>query len=128
MFGLTFFSRLPPPTEKIRIASLRVGPAHLEPFGKHRLPAFVVGARRELGDIVGRRVGLDAAQLAEVVDGMAAVARAAADAKDEQPTVALAQGDELVAQRLDVARATSRFAVSQTSSRKVAAWVMDGFS
>src|SRR5262249_2246147 len=52
---------------------LRAGAAHLEPFGEHGVPAFVVGARGKLGHVVGRRVGLDAAQLAEVVGGVAAV-------------------------------------------------------
>ena len=39
---------------------------------KRRVPALVVDARGQLGDVVGRRVRLEAAQLAEVVDGVAA--------------------------------------------------------
>ncbi len=42
-------------------------------------------------DVVGRRVGLDPAQLAEVVDGVRGMAGAAADADDEQAPAALAQ-------------------------------------
>src|SRR5580704_9458991 len=42
---------------------LGIGAADLEPFGKYRRPAFVVGPRRELRDIVGRRIGFDPAEL-----------------------------------------------------------------
>ncbi len=65
------------------------------------VPALVVGARGELGDVVGRRVGLEPAQLAEVVDRVARVARRAADAEDEQPPAALADGGEARGDRLD---------------------------
>ena len=52
---------------------LRLEPAHLEPLDEHRLPAFVVGARGEFRDVVGRRIGLDADDLAEVVDRVRAL-------------------------------------------------------
>ena len=60
-----------------------------EPFSQareRRVPALVVDARGQLGDVVGRRVGLEAADLAEVVDRVAGVPGRAADAEDEQPS------------------------------------------
>jgi hypothetical protein len=48
--------------------------------------------------MVGGRVSLDTAQLAEVVDGMPAVAGASADTENEQPTFPLTQRDQLVAE------------------------------
>src|SRR5207237_7927188 len=62
--------------------------------GEGAVPAVVVDARRELGDVVDGGVGLDHDDLAEVVDRVRCVARAAADAEDEQPSPALAHGDE----------------------------------
>src|SRR5687767_14462399 len=52
---------------------LCVGVACPQPGCEHRVPAFVVGTRSELGHIVRRRIRLDSAQLAEVIDRMAAV-------------------------------------------------------
>ena len=89
-FGLMFFSRLPPPTENTKIASLGVqAGCTFSHSTKTRRPALVVGARGQLGDVVGRRVALDAGDLAEIVDGVRAVAGAAADAEEEQPAAAL---------------------------------------
>jgi hypothetical protein len=57
---------------------------------ERRLPALVVRARGQLGDVVGRRVGLEVADLAEVVDGVRGVPRAAADPEDEESPAAVA--------------------------------------
>ena len=56
-----------------------------QPRGEAGVPALVVDAGGQLGDVVGGRVGLEAADLAEVVDRVAGVAGRAADAEDEQP-------------------------------------------
>ena len=101
MLGLTFFSMLPPPTEKTKIASSRVGSADLQPLRKDRMPAFVVRPSGQLRHIVRGCVGLDPAQLAKIVDGVAAVARAAANANDEEPAATIAQRDQFRAQRFD---------------------------
>jgi len=63
----------------------------LEPLGEARVPALVVDARRELGDVVRGRVGLEAADLAEVVDGVARVTRRAAHAEDEEAPARVAR-------------------------------------
>src|SRR5207237_10640259 len=69
--------------------------------GEGAVPAVVVDARGELGDVVDGGVGLDPDDLAEVVDRVRCVARAAADAEDEQPSPALAHGDETLDHLLD---------------------------
>src|SRR6187402_867296 len=56
---------------------------HREPRRERGLPAVVVHARSRLGYVVGRRVRLDAADLAEIVDGVRGVARATAHAEHE---------------------------------------------
>ena len=66
----------------------------LEPLGEARVPALVVHARGQLGDVVGRRVGLEAADLAEVVDRVAGVAGRAADAEDEEAPARVAHAPE----------------------------------
>ena len=42
--------------------------------------------------VIARTVSLDAGKLSEIVNGMTAIRRAAADAEQEQPPAALAQG------------------------------------
>src|ERR1035441_8177730 len=74
---------------------LRIEPTTLEPLGKNRRTAIVVGACGQFGNIVRRRVGLKAADFAEVVHGMAGVARAAANAEDEQPPTLFADAGQL---------------------------------
>ena len=61
----------------------RLEPADFEPLHKDGCPAFVVGARGQLGDVIGRRVGLDAGQLPKIIDGVRAVGGAAADAQEK---------------------------------------------
>src|SRR3546814_9329746 len=56
---------------------------------------------RQLRHVVGRRIGLDGAQFAEVVDRMGAVAGAAADAEQEQPAAPCAQTGKLLRQGFD---------------------------
>src|SRR5271165_7126804 len=69
--------------------------ADLEPAGKHSVPPLVIGARGQLGDIVDGRIGLDVAELAEIVDCMAAIAGTAPNAEQKQPSAAVAQPCEL---------------------------------
>src|SRR5277367_6168995 len=42
--------------------------ADSQPAFKHRGPAFIVGSSREFRYVVGRSVGLDASDLAEIID------------------------------------------------------------
>ena len=75
--------------------------ADLQPLGEDRFPAFVVGSCRQLGDVVRRRIGLDAGELAEIIHRMRAVSRAAADAQKEQPPSPLTQRRERVRHPVD---------------------------
>src|SRR6266545_5875579 len=43
----------------------RADPRHIEPSRERRSPAFVVGTRRQLGNIISGRVGFEVAQLAK---------------------------------------------------------------
>src|SRR3954451_13098364 len=70
-------------------------PAHSKPFCITRIPALVVDPRRQLGDVVGGRIRLEAPKLAEVADGVGRVASTAARPDDEQPSLACAELDEL---------------------------------
>src|SRR6185295_19790425 len=63
----------------------RVDARALEPFGEATVPPFVVHAGGQLGDVVGRGVGLEPADLPEVVDGMAGMPGRSSNAKDEKP-------------------------------------------
>ena len=65
------------------------------------VPSLVVGARGKLRDVVDRAIGLDSAELAKVIDGVAAVRRAAADAEQKQPSPAVAQPVKLGCEGLD---------------------------
>lgn len=67
---------------------LRVQPAHFEPLRKDRGPSFVVRSRRQLADVVGRRVRFDTGDLTKVVDGVRRIAGAAADAENEKASAA----------------------------------------
>src|SRR5690242_10038671 len=44
----------------------------IKPAGEDRVPPLIIGASGELRDVVDRRVGLDATELAKIVDGVAA--------------------------------------------------------
>ncbi len=66
----------------------------LQPLREGALPSVVVDARGELGDVVGRRVRLEMADLAEVVDRVARVTRGAADTEDEETAAGIACGGE----------------------------------
>ena len=78
-----------------------VQPAHVQPARKDGLPPFVVGSRRQLGNIVDGRISLDATELAKVIHRMAAVASAAADTGDEQASAALPHCRKIGCKRLD---------------------------
>ena len=94
-------------------------PRTLEPGGEDRVPALVVGAGGELGHVVGGRVGLEPAQLAEVVDRVAGVPGRSADAEHEQPPAALADRGETGGDRLDRWSRRARRGSAAVSSRKV---------
>ena len=68
-------------------------------------------------DVVGRRVGLDADDLPEVVDGVRGVGGAAADAQDEQPSAAARATSARSAAARSIAGRSSRRVTSRTSSR-----------
>ena len=65
-----------------------------QPGVEHGLEALVVGARRQLGDVVHRRVGLEARELAEVAHRVRGVPGPAAHADHEQPPASGAAGGE----------------------------------
>ena len=90
MFTETFFSAAAAADREHQHGVARADPRALQPAGEAGLPAFVVGARGQLGNIVGGRVGFEAAQLAKVVDRVAGVPGRAADAQDEQTSAAFA--------------------------------------
>jgi hypothetical protein len=76
-------------------------PRAAQPFDVRRIPTVVVDTRGELGDVVGRRVGLEAAELAGVVDGMSGVRGRAPDAEDEQPAALVTHLRETGGEALD---------------------------
>src|SRR5579859_5907578 len=47
--------------------------ARAQPGRKNRIPAFIIGPRRQLGNVVYRGVGLDAAKFSEIVDRVTAI-------------------------------------------------------
>jgi hypothetical protein len=67
-----------------RTASIRIASypelTGIEPCGKDRLPSLVMGAGNEFGDVIDGAVGCDPAVFAKVIDGVAAVGLAPADA------------------------------------------------
>ena len=86
---------VPPPTEKISRPSFALSRLPLSHSAKivAQPSSFVA---RQFGDIVRRRISLEAADFAEIVDGVAGVGRAAADAEDEKPPAALAHTGEFI--------------------------------
>src|ERR1019366_5120494 len=66
-----------------------------------RRPSFVVGAGRQLGDVVGGAVGYHAADLAKVVDRVRGIRRAAADSQNEQAAAARAGAGQQLRQLFD---------------------------
>ena len=69
-------------------AVTRGEPAGPQPAHQRLVPPVVIDAGGELGDVVRRRVGLEAGELAEVADRVRRVRGAAAVADDEQPAAA----------------------------------------
>src|SRR5439155_440270 len=59
------------------------------------------GPRGQFRHVVDRRVGLDAAELPEIVDGMAAVGCAPSDPEQEEPASPGSEGKQPVHQSLD---------------------------
>ena len=80
--------RLPPPTENTSTPSLAVSRLARSQPDQRLVPPFVIDAGGEFGDVVRRRVGLEAGELAEVADRVRRVRGAAAVADDEQPAAA----------------------------------------
>src|SRR5438093_45968 len=95
-----------PPCPSLR--RLRRGPRFPELLGslgrRDGFPAFVVGARGHLGDVIARRISLDAGQFAEVVDRMAAIARTAANAEQKKSAITIAQSRKFADQSLELIR------------------------
>src|SRR6185312_4628712 len=58
--------------------------AGLEPLAEYRVPAFVIGTRRQLRHVINWSIGLDSNDLSKIVHGMRAVRGAAANAEKEQ--------------------------------------------
>ena len=73
----------------------------LEPFGKNGGPALVVGPGGQLGDIVGRRINLESANLAKIVDGMGRIGRATTDTEDKESSAAFANTGQHIHDALD---------------------------
>ena len=69
---------------------LAVNAAYFQPFGKDRVPAFVVGARGSLGNVIGWGIGLDTAQFAKIINRVIAIAGTAADADYKKAPAAIA--------------------------------------
>ncbi len=80
---------------------LRADSADLQPPGEDRFPTLIISARGQFGNVVGGAIGFDAAQFAEVVDRVAAVSGAAADAEQKQPTTTIAQRRQFAGHLLD---------------------------
>ena len=57
----------------------------LEPAREYAVPPVVINARGKLGDIVGRSIGLNVGDFAEVIDRVGSVGRGTANAKHEEP-------------------------------------------
>ena len=84
-------STSPPPTEKHEHRVVGAEPRAFEPARQRGLPAVVVHARGQLADVVGRRVRLEAAELAEVVDRVAGMAGGSADAEHEETSASVSR-------------------------------------
>ena len=72
----------------------RAQPRSAEPFDKDGLPSLIVRPGGQFRNVVGRRIGLEPGDLAEVIDGMRRIGRAAAHAEDEEPAAGLPCGQE----------------------------------
>jgi len=78
-----------------------IEPASHQPVAIRRLPAVVVDARRQFGHVVGGRVAFHPGDLAEIIDGVRSVARAAADSEEKDSAAFRADLDEQAEQALD---------------------------
>ena len=73
-----------------------------QPLLVRGVPAVVVDARGELGDVVGDAVGLDPGELPEVAGRVRRVAGAAARAAEEEPTAAFTRARGAARRPLDL--------------------------
>ena len=108
MFADTFRSASPPPTEKTRTPSPgRTRDVSSQAENVVSQPSSLVRAVSS-DDVVGRRIGLEPAQLAEVVDRMSRVPGRATDAEDEQSATAITDVRQSFCDGVDVSRIEAR--------------------
>src|SRR5262249_29551898 len=101
--GTNILLQIAPADGKNEQAVPTLKPAALQPFGEHGAPTFVVGAGRELGDIVTRCIRFKAADLAKIIDGVRCVGSAASHAEDEKAAPTLPQRSQFIHHLLDLA-------------------------
>src|SRR4030067_3143482 len=70
---------------KNKNAIVSIQPALSQPVNKDSLPAIIVYPGGEFGNIVHRSIGLDSADLPEIIDGMGGIGRPAADSQEKNP-------------------------------------------
>lgn len=114
--GRTFFAGVEQRTDEIGADVLfditsahgenkeRVGRAEAagaEPVAVGRVPAFIVHARGEFGDVVRDAIGFDAGDFAEIASCVRRVARAAANAEKKEAAAALANVAQEIRGALD---------------------------
>src|SRR5579871_3175307 len=75
-------------------AVLAVQLADAQPLDENARPAIVVGPGRQLRHVVGWSIGLDAGDLAEIVDRMRGIGGTAADPEEEKPAPVLTNGPQ----------------------------------
>ena len=73
-----------------------VQPAATQPIGVAGIPTFVVHPGGQFRNVVRWRVGFNLRDLAEIAHRVGGMARAAADAEDEQPAASLPEVREKV--------------------------------
>ena len=61
--------------------------AYLQPCGVGGLPAFVIGTRRKLADVVAGGISLDSGNFTEIVDGVTGVTGTASYSDQEKPAL-----------------------------------------
>src|SRR5208283_1273105 len=75
--------------------------ADLQPSRKDGVPPFVVGSGRQLRNIVGYSVSLDATQFAEIICSMAAIACASPNSDQKEASFPSFQSRQFVHERFD---------------------------
>lgn len=80
---------------------IRVQAADLEPAGKDRIPAFVIGSSRQFGYVVYGTIGLNSTEFPEVIDCVTAIPSASADAKQEKTPASFTKRGKFICHLLD---------------------------